>query len=71
MKNEYQSVYSMKIMQNLVSQGFFPVKTLPNPLNSKYKYWVFKRSEEFDIVFTKLLTSLTNSKSGGNENGSQ
>ena len=71
MESKYQSVYSLKLMQDLVAQGYFPVKTLPNPVNSKYKYWVFKKDEDgFEETFNILLASLKSSRRGDNEDAS-
>ena len=44
---EFQIVYSMRIMRALVEQGEFPVKTIPNPKDTKYNCWIFKNTESF------------------------
>lgn len=47
MEQEYQIIYSLRIMTALVEQGEFPIKTLPNPKNTNFNCWVFKNTEEF------------------------
>lgn len=50
---KFQIIYSLRIMKKLVEQGLFPIKTMPNPINTKYNCWVFEDTEEFRQI---LLT---------------
>lgn len=41
--------------------GFRPVETLDNPVDNKYKCWVFERTAAFDSALDQVL--------GGKSNG--
>ncbi len=56
--DKYEIIYSKRVMNELVKKGFFPVQTLPNPTNVKYKCWVFKNTTEFSEVLHTLLSSI-------------
>lgn len=49
---KFQIIYSLRIMRNLVEQGIFPIRTMPNPVNIKYNCWVFEDTEEFRNKFS-------------------
>ena len=72
MENKYQIIYSLKLMQSLVERGYFPVQTLPNPKDTRYKCWVFNKSQKgFTETFDQLLISSKSSKRGDYEDGSK
>jgi hypothetical protein len=54
-------IYSLKVVRQLLEMGFRPVETLDNPINSKYKCWVFARTPEFERALDEVL--------GGSANG--
>ena len=41
-------IYSLQVMRSLLEMGFRPVETLDNPVDNKYKCWVFERTAAFD-----------------------
>lgn len=51
----YEVVYSYRVMQRLMRLGYFPVKTIPNPKDSKYTSWVFEASEDFRKDLRKIV----------------
>lgn len=42
--------------------GFRPVETLDNPINSKYKCWVFARTSAFDKALDEVLGGMSDGK---------
>ena len=44
---KFQIIYSLRVMKQLVEWGFFPVKTMPNPVDTKYNCWIFEDTDEF------------------------
>lgn len=43
-------IYSLKVVRQLLEMGFRPVETLDNPINERYKCWVFARTPEFEVA---------------------
>lgn len=55
-------IYSLKVVRQLLEMGFRPVETLDNPINEKYKCWVFARTPEFEVALDQVLGGV---KDGG------
>jgi hypothetical protein len=49
-------------MEKLVKLGYYPVKTLPNPKDTRFNCWVFESTEKFEEDLTRILK-------GGSNNG--
>lgn len=44
---EYEIVYSLRVLKQLVGMGHIPVQTMPNPKIEKYNCWVFENTKDF------------------------
>ena len=48
-------IYSLKVVRQLLEMGFRPIETMENPINEKYKCWVFARTPEFEAALDVVL----------------
>ncbi len=55
-------IYSLQVMRQLLELGFRPIESLQNPVDEKYKCWVFERSEAFDIALDQVLGGMSNGR---------
>jgi hypothetical protein len=51
-KNPYYTVKRLRMLEYLMDKGFEPVKTIPDPINPHYKWWLFTNSPELEKVVT-------------------
>jgi hypothetical protein len=59
---ENKIIYALWVMEKLVKLGYYPVKTLPNPKDTRFNCWVFESTEKFEKDLTRILK-------GGSNNG--
>ena len=45
---EYYSCNRLRLLQYLLENGFEPESECPDPTNYRYKWWLFKNSEELE-----------------------
>ncbi len=48
-------IYSLRVMRDLLEMGFRPIETLENPIDERYKCWIFEKTAEFDAALDKVL----------------
>lgn len=47
-------IYSLKIMESLVEQGFYPEYSMPNPKNNYYTCWIFDSTPDFQRALDRI-----------------
>lgn len=47
-KNKYYTVKRLRLLEFLIDKGFTIVKTIPDPNNPKYKWWLIENSIELE-----------------------
>ncbi len=60
--NEQKVIYSLWVMRQLFERGFQPIEVRTNPLDEKYKCWVFARTAEFDAALDQVLGGVANGR---------
>ena len=58
--NEQKVVYSLRVVRQLLEMGFRPIEVLDNPVDQKYKCWVFARTPQFDEALDIVLGGMQN-----------
>lgn len=53
-------IYSLSVMRQLLEMGFRPIEILDNPVDQKYKCWVFARTAEFDAALDQVFGGVQN-----------
>ena len=48
-------IYSLNIMEQLVSKGHVPVSSMPNPKYPQYLCWIFSVNEKFQKDLDEVL----------------
>ena len=48
-------IYSLNIMEQLVSKGHVPVSSMPNPKYPQYMCWIFSVNEKFQKDLDEVL----------------
>lgn len=51
-KREYYTVKRLRLLEYLTNRGFTADKTIPDPENPKYKWWLFKNTPELEEAIT-------------------
>lgn len=56
---EKKIIYALRVMEQLVKMGHYPVATLPNPKDTRYNCWVFEQTKEFERDLTTVLKGVS------------
>ena len=54
--SKYYTVKRLRLLEFLLDKGFTVVKTIPDPNNPKYKWWLFENSVELEAVVTEYFS---------------
>lgn len=55
-KSYYYTVKRLRLLEYLLDKGFEVAKTIPDPSNPKYKWWLFVNTPELEAVVTEYFT---------------
>lgn len=56
-KREYYTVKRLRLLEYLTDRGFTAEKTIPDPENPKYKWWLFKNTSNLEQAVTEYFQS--------------
>lgn len=54
-KNTYYTVKRLRLLEYLLDLGFKVEKTIPDPSNPRYKWWLFVNSVELEEAVTEYF----------------
>lgn len=55
-KNTYYTVKRMRLLEHLLGLGFEVEKTIPDPENPKYKWWLIKNTPELESAISNYFS---------------
>jgi hypothetical protein len=52
---EYYTCQRLRLLEFLLKRGFEPIKDIPDPMNWKFRHWIFKNSAELEDALTEYF----------------
>lgn len=49
-QRDYYTCKRLRLLEYLMGNGFVPYAEIPDPTNTKFKWWLFKISPELNVV---------------------
>ena len=52
---EYYTCKRLKFLEYLLKNGFEPISDIPDPMNWRYRHWIFKNSPELEETIERYF----------------
>ncbi len=53
---EYYTCQRLRLLEYLIKRGFEPIKDIPDPMNWRYRHWIFKNDEKLEDALTEYFS---------------